>query len=326
MLDGKLRVFFLSSIAFLCIFTGSAQSLSIGVSPGFVDLGEVRPGSTHLIEFFLITDSNTNLVVDMISSPGNPDFFSSSRPRTGYDFNLSEASEEYSHRWVEFIENPVLLPPHKKNFRTKAGRTLLANKRVTVILNIPENAEPGYHSSVIRFKPRSGIQGAGLGIGTIASVEFRIIFRVSGNAVRSGYIAGFGSRRAGGMEVIDVFFKNNGTVTMRVKASDIRIYGNNESDIIARLKTTSEFIRPGQIVALHAYLDTANINPGIYNISARVSWETGDYQDTGEIQIHPPEMETTGAVVAQQAPGVFPFWVISMIILIIFIGIYWWKK
>lgn len=322
-----LRHSLLVSLLGVLFTAGTAGAVSLGISPGFTDLGELNPGSRHVIEFYIWTDSNRDLVVDMISSHGNPDFFKPSRPRFGYEFNISEASEEYSHGWVEFMEGDMLvIPTEKRTFTTSGGRPIFANKRVTAVLNVPAEAEPGYHTSVVKFIPKSAEQDAGWGMETFTSTDFRIVFRVSGEAVRSGHIAGFDSGVSGEVQIMEILFKNSGTVTMRAWIDRIRVFGENESEYIEWPKSETGLVSPGSIARLRAYLHDTPVEPGLYNVVGTAHWRTGEYTDSGRVRINPViQVETTGGFVSYGIE-VIPFWFVSVLALLVFLGIYWWKR
>jgi hypothetical protein len=310
-------------IIFLNFFIYSVYSLSIGVAPSTVELGEVEPGSEQLIDFYLMTDWDKDLVVYLSSAPALPYFYNPARVRHGYEFNLSETSEEQVYEEITFVENPVVLPPEKKKFKLDGG-FVNANKRIGAILKIPTNAEPGYHAVRIKFTPRAETQGQGLGIGIITLSELYVVFKIPGKVVRSGYIAAFDSKRVGNGEMIKILFKNNGTVSIRVGGS-LKVYKGNET---ITLKIVPDLIKPNDIATLHAYWDVTNIKEGNYNVSATVNWLTGEDYKEGRIEVQPPPIEMAPPPTTP-APAPFSSWMISTISTIMIIAcliIYWWIK
>lgn len=317
------RRYFLVLIAFLVSVVLNSQqvySLSLGISPGTLNLGDVSPRSNKLIEFYLISNYGRDIVVYLKPEPVTSDFFNPLTPRTHY-FNCSASSEENVIGWIEFLENPVVVPATKKTFIV-GGKNVIANKKVSAVLHVPINADPGYHAARIRLNPREASKTAGeLGMGLRAVVDFTFIFNVPGKAIRSGYILGFFSRRIGNDEIIDIIFKNNGTTSTRARGS-VNVY-EDDGDVMKTMRITPELVRPNEIRVLHAYWDVRNVELGKYNVSALISWTTGDDYSEGEIEVIAPAIPVVGEVVA---PTEFPYWTIVLVLVVLVLVFYWRKK
>ncbi len=310
----KLAGVLLFLITFSLLNTG-ALSLSIGIAPPADDLGVVNRGEKYITDFYLITDYEKDLMADLELAPIGSGFLDPRRVIITYEFVPEECSEEDITKWIKLIENPVLLKPEKKGYLLKDGKHVNANKRVSAIIEIPEDADPGYHAAFIEPSPRITLQTTGLGSTMISVARLILAFRVSGQAVRSGFIEGFESQRTDlSTERININFRNNGTTTLIVKAKNLGIYRGEE--LLKTVSSNFAEVRPGKTVSLIANLNVRYMEPGEYRIAGTVSWTTGQDAGEGTITIHEPPAVPVGKIIGVPEGG-FPYWVIFLGLIII---------
>ncbi len=272
-----------------------ASALSIGVSPATADLGLVERGKSYLVDFYLISDTEKDLVVDLEARNFGEEFLQFQGERR-YRFDPDEASQEDIIGWIEFLENPAVVPP--KRFIANVGPTpVSANKKLTFAVMIPKDAEPGYHAAFIKAVPRLKTYRGGLGVGILAITDFKVVFQVPGKAVRSGYIVGFSSQPVQEyFQMVNVIFKNNGTVTIKATGEPVIVYRNSSdtSDVFAS-RGVSGPVKPGEIAGIPVFPKSDDLGLGVMDIYSKVNWMTGETNRTGKIAI-------TGFVPAQPPP------------------------
>ncbi|NOX71882.1 MAG: hypothetical protein GXO64_04270, partial [Candidatus Micrarchaeota archaeon] len=227
MFNAKLFLIVLVACVFLM---PNVTAVSLGVAPGILNVGDVYPGTSKLVEFLLITTSTTDMSVFM--SPIEPHFdFFSSKYIGHYIFIPEESSNEDVRSWIKFPENPIAVSPTNIIVYTfPNGEKVRANKRVRAILTIPKDADPGYHVGAINFAPKLKTSEGGGGLATVAVTRFLYIFYVKPlegqeGPRREGKITDVEARRsADGRVRIDVLFRNTGTDTVLAKINDMKIY------------------------------------------------------------------------------------------------------
>ncbi|MBI4175765.1 MAG: hypothetical protein HY518_01040, partial [Candidatus Aenigmarchaeota archaeon] len=167
-------------VPFLLPVAIQAQQYQVGVSPSVIDIGDVSPGDSKVVKFYIVTASDIDLLVNLESQKGGIDFF----VRDDYRDLIGEYSEQDASGWLNFVENPVELIPGEGQVKTKGG-FITGWREVSFILNVPEYAEPGYHTITISPKPAAS---GGLGeqqVNIVAIVTTTVLFRVEGDATRN---------------------------------------------------------------------------------------------------------------------------------------------
>ncbi len=312
----KMLSFFLTFLIFHFILP-QVFSLSVGVAPGVVDLGEVENGKEYSFNFYLISDYEKDLAVELSTQNAPPEFYTPAWPRHGYNFDPITASEEKTSTWISFIENPVVLPPEKKLYTLSTGSLVKANKEVTALIKIPENAEPGYHAGYIVPKPITQAQGRGgtaLEIITITKIGY--VFKVKGEAKRNGKIIGIIHEK----DKLKIIFKNTGTLTMSVKVSNVTIYDAYKKKIIASLSSREYKVKPKEITTIAIPWFNETITEGKYPVKATVEWIGGKTEKEGVIEFRKEITEKPIISEIPEKPPLkptgFPTWMVSIIIII----------
>jgi hypothetical protein len=299
-----------------------AYGLSIGCSPGVIEIGDVERGKSYVGEFYVLSDTKRNLIVELSSfRPERSFFVPYSR---SYEFEEEEASEEDASSWLTFIENPVIIKPHTQEYLFNGVR-IRGNKRVTFLLKIPEDAEPGYHLIGISPSPRTMTTGMGFTVSAVAVVNPFVSFRVEGEAIRSGKIVYFDSPRVSEeYERIDVYVANNGTVTMSIGLSKLKIYDMNGTLLANFSSNNMIYVKPKEKRPLSVFWNVKNVKSGSYKVTACVAWFTGEACKEGVIKLKPFVPKISKAVkVKKPQTNIFIFILLFtfLMLLIIYIKI-----
>ena len=297
----------------------SAQTeFSVGVSPSVIDLGTLNEGSTNIVKFFLVTPSAEPLLVNLQPESGNIDFFS-----TRYQGLIVNYSEEDTTSWLDLLKNPVELSPSNQTLQTTAGQ-INGWTEINFLINVPANAEPGYH--IVKIKPVPSVPSevlSGAGARVVAVTYVTALFNVPGDPVRQGIILDVNSGNFVGNELeIRTYFQNTGTDTISARAFQT-VYDNNGTGI-ANLTSANDFVKPGETEVLLSYLPTTGLAIGDYNITTNVGYTTGNVSQNSTITLSAKPPTTVAA-----QPEAFPSWILILVLIIIIIVtilIYKWSK
>jgi hypothetical protein len=285
-----------------------AADLSVGVSPSVVNVGDVERGSGKIVKFYIVTVSNDAMLVTLQPETGSMDFF-----KGGYADLIHNFSEEDASGWVEFFSNPVELIPDQTG-------TLKGFREVNFLVDVPRNAEPGYHLISIKPLPEVPEEAVGGEAGTVlvAVTSVQILFKAPGEAKREGIILDVNSGGyINGKNNIDTYFQNTGTVTISAYASQ-QVY-DKDGNHIADLRSTKEYVKSGETKKLRSVL-VAGI--GEYTIHTTVNYRTGVADKTSDIIIAAP----TGMAAAPETESNPMLLIILIIIIIIVVAVFIYRR
>jgi hypothetical protein len=312
--------FVISILLFLIFFSQAyAKDFSVGVSPSFIDLGEIQQDSSKPVNFFIVSPSNETIIVYLQAVQPLIDFFGNAKYKD-YVFNYSE---EPVSSWVQTFSNPVELKPTGE-LQTYGG-SIRGWREVNFLLNVPKNAEPGYHLVEIIPKPslpQTSLGQVGVQIATVTPVF--ILFKIPGNAIRDGKILDIttGSYTGNGLQLL-VHFLNTGTVTVSARAEEIKIF-DSQGNLIKTLSSSQEKVRPNEKKVLTAFLPLDGIKEGEYQVYAKVNFISGSVEKNSTIKILP----ALAFAPKPAKPFEFPFWILILvgIIIIIIIAYRFWHE
>jgi hypothetical protein len=294
-----MRLFYFFVTFLLLVTSAHAVDFSVGVSPPVVEVGDVNPGEQKIVKFSIFTVSDENLLVYLDTENGNMDFFN-----RGYSHLMSNFSEEPTMAWIQFVNNPVEIDVASSK---TAGR---AWKDVTLVLNVPRNAEPGYH--VIKINPRPTVYGSlGTPVGTsiVATTSVSILFNVRGSAKRDGVVLDSTTNGyAGNPFSINTFFQNLGTNTIHARTF-IKIY-DADKNFLGEFYSPGLYVKPGLVTLFETPVDTG-LNEGEYSIESSVIFTTDSAEKNSTIYLYTQQ--------EQPKPAEDNTWIIIFAIAIIII-------
>jgi len=304
--------FFILFFSCLSLKSVAQPQLFVGVSPSIINLGELERGTTNLVKFYVVTVSEEPFLVYLNVENGKLDFFDSN-----YNNLIVNYSEEDTASWIKFLNNPVELKPQNESLKTDY-ETIKSWREVDLLLEVPKNAEPGYH--LIKVKPNpseiSGTSGR-VGANVVAITSVNIIFNVSGEAKRDGIILDATAERYKTNELeLNTYFQNIGTTTITAKAVQ-NIYDKN-GNFIKTIASPREAVKPKEIKIFNSSLPLDGLSLGDYNVLNTVSYTTDSAYKNSTISI------TSEILAMQPKAGELPFWLFIFIIVIIALMIYRW--
>lgn len=312
--------YFIFLVSFLLIIPEYHAQLTVGVSPPILDLGEVEPGTSKIARFYVVTSSEEKFFVYMKPTKGDISTFMTSKYK---DF-VSNYSEEDISSWIKFLNNPVELKEPEERQITKAGVPIAGAREVIFILKVPDDAEPGYHWSTISLDPTTH-QGAPSMIAIKAVVPLKLIFKVSGNAIREGKILEISSGNyVHGELLVNVYFQNTGTITLGAGPGSVEIF--DERGSLGSVTTNFNYVKPGETIKFFGSWLPKDIEYGKYNATAKIGYVTGSATKKSVIDVYERPTPPVGKVIEEEF--VFPSWAIVLIFIVVVIIalIYYYKS
>ncbi|MBN2518297.1 MAG: hypothetical protein JXB14_05610 [Candidatus Altiarchaeota archaeon] len=291
-MDGKPILRGVIGALIACLFVGSTYAFSIGTSPGVLDIGEVDPGRTYDFEFYLLTNSDRDLIVSLGYKSPQLDLFRKNHTDV-YRFIPKESSNAEISSWVKFPQNPTVVTSTPGPLIYVGGQPIRPNGKALVSLAVPEDAEPCYYIGTIDISPRIVGAGAGTGVGTIGITRFTFVFKVRGEVTgsyRDGIVVDMeGEREADDKARIDVLYKNTGVCTELVYVDRLSIF-KDVGGYVTTTKSGPTRVEPGETKVLSTYWVGKDMKPGNYRAQATVNYFTG--YTYGEKPIVIPEIIT----------------------------------
>jgi hypothetical protein len=295
---------FVSISAFFAVFTvfftfiSFAQG-SVGVSPGTINLGEVESVSTKLVDFYIISPTEETLLVRL-----EPE-------RVTLDANSinENTSEEDITSWVKVINNPVELEPVNETLRTIGG-IIKGQRKVSFLIDIPKDAEPGGHIVSIKPVPLTSSEAtAPVGSRVVAITSIKVMFDVIGNPLRKGVILDVeAGDNINNNQEIKTYFQNTGTNTISTTGTQ-KVY-DKDGKLIKEINLEKTYVSPKEIKTFRSFLTTDELPFEDYNIYTVIDYKTGAAEKSSIITLTPPT-----ALVIEEAGDIT--WILLILIIVI---------
>jgi len=309
---------YIALTAVLLSLIGSSSAYYVGVAPGVNEIGEIDRGETREFEFYIQTDRD-NLEVD--TSLTRP---STQILRDGYAYDYGIEKNEYSAEpisdWISFREPEYY---DNRKIETEKGGTITVDGKLTYFLDIPQDAEPGYHIGIVKLNP--SITGGDATVNTRSVSDHVFVFRVPGNAERSVEVENVEALRTGDSTVrLEAEARNTGTVTTRVVSSDADILSDSGQKI-TDYNIGGEFIEPGETKTITSGWSSneGDITAGNYQTRGQLNYLTGQafFSDslavTDYIQIENADNESSNQIIPGDGSGDSPPLMLIVIALVL---------
>ena len=260
----------LLALALSCGLCFAESDYTVGISPPYSDIGEIEPGSSKLVNFRILTPSTEPLLIYLEKLDADSGIF---HPVP------AELSEQSCAEWADIIKNPITIEPMNEP-RSYSYADLM--------LNVPPDAEPGYHRIMVRPSVYVPDQNLGmLGSAVVGVTTFSLTFRVPGEALRSVMILDtLKTDQSTDRMEITTYVQNNGTVTLNARVT--QRLGN------ITVPSSTQTLAPQEIKAFTAYLPLEAFESGkVYQAESVADYATGnatmayDISLEGEIRKQP---------------------------------------
>ncbi|MBU5690182.1 MAG: hypothetical protein QXM68_03470 [Candidatus Aenigmatarchaeota archaeon] len=292
----------------LLIINPVYAQVTVGVSPPVVDLKDVDRGEARIVKFNIITSTQSTLVVRLEPVRGKSEFFKDSSI-------LANLSEEDTSSWTEFISNPVELQPSSIQ-----GTSIKATKEVSFILNIPDDAEPGYHLFYVMLDPKGADSKKQISIKSVFPLT--VTFNVPGNVQREIKI--YDTKLSGtspGTVYFETLMQNTGNVTVMIKKGVINVY-DEYGDFVGSTNFPSFYMSPGEMKTVKTAWNT-EVKLGQYMTQTIVDYSSNITEKNSTFSIYQKPVMPISKTIEKPKTNL---WLLIIILLVIAIAYYWYKR
>lgn len=220
------------------------QAPSLDIRSEASDLGTIEPGSTKQVDLY-VRGGSVNQPFEVKPSFQGPFHDTVFGNSNGNVVQPEEVSEQSIENWVSFEqESYAINPSQTKTFTLSDGSRFIGNRKITMELQVPNDAEPGYHAGKITLDAVTSDSGSGFGssVWTLPTTSF--YFRVPGNAERSLSLEDTRAIRIGENKVqIIAMIENEGTVTTELEGGTVNILDSNKRKV-GEVKLDSATLKP----------------------------------------------------------------------------------
>lgn len=314
------RTLLIVSIVFL---SGVVQAPSLNVAPSQMELGEVQRGETYEYNIY-INPRNTGGPVEVSAQKQGP-FFSTMFNNS--EVNENRVSQQDITTWIELQEDSVIADPaDTRGYETMDGGSVLAAAVIPVEINVPRDAEPGFHAARIGFSASGVDGGSGFSTSNWVLPFIEVSMEVPGNAEREVTMEDAQFLRIGQNQAqIITMLQNTGTVTTHFEGANVDILNSN-GEKVGEVNLNSATIEPGEFQEVDAIWRNENLEPGTYELSGTGDYITGRFfigaQGSIEqaiqerVEVEDPSGESTGE------GSDMPTWLVAMIIMLLAVIMY----
>ncbi|WEL23053.1 hypothetical protein [Candidatus Nanohalovita haloferacivicina] len=316
-------------LATLVLFlVSTASAASVGTNPGFQDFGEIRKGETRVANVYVTTTGyDSPFAVRPVAGESLSSTYLDSQDSP---FSPAEYSGEDITEWIRFDQNAFrVTPANTTEYIIGDGVTVNYAGRIKFYIEVPRDAEPGYHAGMINVNPQLTNSGTGFGASTRGQSMYTFVFRVPGNVEKSiDVVDARGIRTGEDRARIDIRVANRGTVTTSIRGSNIDVYNRQTMSKVDDLPIGYHKLAPGQSKIISRNLRSNSIEEGSYQVngsieyiggSSFVSQQTFSLADT--IQDNPPEASSFGPSDTEGDSG-SPMWLLGLFVVMVSVIMY----
>ena len=322
----------LLGLAILMVFMASAASAdSIGVAPGFQDFGEIQRGESRVANLYITTSGYENAfaVAPQTGDPLTSTFMDSQDSPVSVDEYTSEEIDS----WIRFDQNTYTVTPGNTTPYTLAdGTPVNAAGRVQFYIDVPQDAEPGYHAGMLNVNPQLGDSGTGFGASARGQSMYNFVFRVPGNVERSiDVVDARGIRTADDEARIDMRVANRGTVTTAIQGADVDVVNRQTQELIDELSLGYHELAPGESTVISSTVRSSNISQGTYQINGTLEYIGGSsfvnqqtFSLADSITTEPPGSDSFGDETqgTDQGSEGGPVWLLALFVALVAVLMY----
>jgi len=284
----------------LLVVIQPASAATVGVSPGFIDYGDVEKGDSQEITFYITTNIEEEFEL-------NPEYSPSTKfVDNGNGISMENVSEQDISNWISFSQNTYTIDPStSETYRLPDGSSVNAEGSISMEVDIPPNAEPGYKIGEIELNPSITGEGDGAGARVFGQTVPGFAFRVPGTVNRDISISDIQAVRIGEDQVQIIYqLRNTGTVTTRFTGGKATVRGNSQN--LGRINIGPATLTPGEYAEVDSTWRSDRVEGGEYEIEGSGDYSTGETYISGQfviqdvIQERQSVDEPSGGVVEEQ--------------------------
>ena len=319
-------------LVILVVFLAStASAASVGVAPGFADFGEIQRGESRVANMYITTSGYDSpfAVAPEVGEPLTSTFMDSQdSPVSVEEYNGEDIDD-----WIRFEQDTYTVTPGNTTpYTLSDGTPVNAAGQIGFYIDVPQDAEPGYHAGMLNVNPQLGSGGSGFGATARGQAMYTFVFRVPGNVERSLDVVDARGIRTGENEArIDIRVANRGTVTTAIQGADVDVYNRQTQELVGSPGIGYYSLAPGESTVISSTISSEDVTQGSYKMngtleyiggSSFVSQQTFSLADT--IQQNIPDSDNfgdTGSDTEQVSEG-GPIWLLMLFVLMVSVIMY----
>ena len=308
--------------AMLVCFTGLAHSASVGTAPGFLDFEEIEPGESYEHTIYVTTNFDDSFTVEPSVRTGS----ASAMFRDSQDRRY-ETSEQDITGWVELEDSAVINTSNRYSVELDDGSTVNAYGEFDMMVDVPSDAEPGYHYGRIRLNPQIQADDGTAGTVNWGETITTFRFRVPGEVQRDLTVQDVrGFRTSENQASIEVLLTNTGSVTTSSQNFEVDLM-DSRGDNVETLTVSGLKLEPGESEWTNARWRGDNVDEGTYQLDGEVDYLTGSAFASGSfslddiVQVVPEDSPTVDDEESERAT--VPLWLVFMVLALL--GVLMWS-
>lgn len=304
------------------IFAGYASATYVGAAPGFVDIGEVERGETVEGSVYITTNYDNNFTLE-------PSFSEGRQSRMFGDFRDFQIAQQTSQKdvtgWFSFSEGIDINPNTTQTIELEDGSSVNAVSQFNYALEVPRDAEPGYHYSFLTLNAQIQPEGNGAATATFGETTVDLRFKVPGDPQRNIGVNDVRAFRLGEDQVaVELLLRNTGSVTVGTDRFETDVIGSDREQVTT-LSVQSVELEPGESQWVEANWNSGDrIEGGRYQVDGEVDYLTGSATASGSFELPDYDVvevqpEDDGA--GEQGDGL-PMWLVMMVLALLGVLMY----
>lgn len=302
---------------------GVVQAPSLTVTPSDIQMDQVESGSVESFNIYVDANdvSEPVEVSPNVEGPFGNTLFGNEQ------VDSEQVSDESMQEWISFEEDSVVANPgDSESFTLEDGSEVTASNQIPAEIQVPEDAEPGYHAARIGFSASGVGEGSGFATTNWVLPYIEVIVEVEGNAERSVTLQDARALRIGESQAqIIANLQNTGTVTTEVDGGTVNIL-NEDDQKVGEIQLGSTRVPPGEFQEVSAEWESDDLEPGTYSLDGTGDFVTGQFYIGDQVsiqqaiqesvEIEDPDGEST------EDSGDMPTWLIVMVLMLLGVIMY----
>lgn len=291
----------------------------IGMTPSSTNLGEIERGTSEEVTVLVSTTGYEQPFTV------RPEY---SRPMIGNVvdsqlFDEERLSEQEISSWISFDRDVYTIDPTDKI--TANGEAY--SGRINFTINVPQDAEPGYHGGMLNLEFTEEAQELGFGASFRGVGLYRFSFQVPGTAYRD---IQYNTRvlRTGRNEITVVNrFVNQGSVTASIR--DIEFNLTQVNGGFSRSMNLGHFYVPeGGAEVVAQEVTASGIEAGNYRIEGSADFLTGSaiasdsFSLSDIVDVEPGDLENESDGTGSFDNQSLPLWLVVMLLIMVGVLMY----
>lgn len=271
--------FLILGIVYLTYFAAAA---SIGVTPGYINYGDVEPGESIDVQFY-VTTSEIDQEFEV-----KPEYEKSLKYALGQNavIDMRNVSEQDIDSWIESEQETYTIDPSSsETYQLPDGTSVNAEGVISLTVDVPPNTEPGYRIGTVQINPNFQDERSGASARLVAETVPGFAFRVPGSVDRSIELADTRAVRVAENRVqIINQLRNTGTVTTTLTGGEIDVL-NDRNQKVGSISVKSATLAPGEFAEIDALWVKDDLEGGQYSLEGQGDYRTGEMYISGDFAI-----------------------------------------